>query len=69
MHIPFVVCHLPHVEALKLIVYSSGQSVQWDQRAIAYPLLLNLIKAVMHWSDPKSHNKLDVLIVFTGFCL
>ena len=28
---------VPHVETLKLIVYSSGQSVLWDQRAIAYP--------------------------------
>ena len=37
----FVVCCMPHDEALKLIVYCSGQSVLWNHRAIAYPLLLN----------------------------
>ena len=41
MCVPFVVCHMPHVEALKLNVYSSGQSVLWDQRGIAYSLLHN----------------------------
>ena len=41
MYAPFVVCHIPHVEALKLIIYCSGQSVLLDQRAIAYPLFLS----------------------------
>ena len=41
MHVPFVVCDVLHVEALKLIIYSSGQSMLWDQRAIAYLLLFN----------------------------
>ena len=40
MHVLIVVCHASHVKALKLIIYSSGQSVLWDQRAIAYPLFL-----------------------------
>ena len=39
--VPFVIYHVPHVEALKLIVYFSGQSVLWDQRVITYPLCLN----------------------------
>ena len=34
------VCPL-YVEALKLIIYSSSQSVLRYQRAIAYPLFLN----------------------------
>ena len=34
IHVPLVVCHVPHVEALKLIIYSRSQSVLWDQRAI-----------------------------------
>ena len=58
MCIPFVVCHMPHVEVLKLMIYSSSQSVLWDQRAIAYPLFHNPKTAVMYWSDPKSYNKL-----------
>ena len=69
MHVPFVVCHMPHVEvliimcvSLKLIVYSSGPSVLWDQRAIAYPLLLNQKIAVLHQSEPKSYNKPFVLL-------
>ena len=51
MHVPSVVCHMPHVEvfiitcvSLKLIVYSSGQSVLWDKRAIAYQLCLSIQK-------------------------
>ena len=69
MHVPFVVCHMPHVEvliitcvSLKLLIYSSGQSVLWDQRAIVYPLLLNQQLAVIHWSEPKSYNKQFVLL-------
>ena len=67
---PFAVCHMPHVEALKLIIYSSGQSVPWDQRAIAYPLFLNqkqnschaLVRyLVLH--EP------SVLVTFLGFWL
>ena len=61
MHVPFVECHMPHVEAMKLIIYSSGKSVLWDQRAITYSLLLNPKIAVMHWSDPKSYNEPFVL--------
>ena len=40
MHVPFEVCHVPHVQALKLIIYSSCQSPLWDQRAIAFSLFL-----------------------------
>ena len=47
MHVPFVVYHVPHVEVMELINYSSGQSVLWDQRAITYTLLLNQTIAVM----------------------
>ena len=68
MH-PFVLCCMPHVEvliitcvSLKLIIYLSGQSVLWDQRAIACPLLLNQKIAVMYQSEPESHNKLFVLL-------
>ena len=39
--IPFVVCRVPHVEALKLIIYSSGQSILWNQRVNAYQFFLN----------------------------
>ena len=51
MCVSFVVCCMPHVEVLiiicvsfKLIAYSSGQSVLWDQRAIAYPLCSSIQK-------------------------
>ena len=53
MHVPVVVYHVPHVEvliitcvSLKLIAYSSGQSVLWDQRAIAYPLSSSIQKCL-----------------------
>ena len=52
---------------MKLIIYSNGQSVLLDQKAIAYPLFLNPELAVMHWSGPKSYNELYVLIVFPDF--
>ena len=67
MHVPFVVCHVLHVEALKLIIYSNGQSVLWDQRAIAHPLFLNPKIAVMHWSDPKPYSELFVLLCSLDF--
>ena len=51
---PFVVCCTPHIEALKLMIHSSGQSVLQDQMAIFYPLFLNPKIAVIHWSDSKS---------------
>ena len=51
----------PCVKAWKLIIYSSGQLVLWDQRAIAYSLFLNPKIAVMHWSEPKSFNELVFL--------
>ena len=50
-----------HVEALKLIIYFSGQSVPWDPRAIAYPLFLSTKVAVMYWSDPRSYIELVCL--------
>ena len=62
MLVPFVVCHMPHVKALKLILYSTGQFVLWDQRAIAYSLFLNPKIAVRHWLDPKSYNELVCLL-------
>ena len=40
----------------------SGQSVLWDQRAIACPLVLNQKIADMHWTEPKSCNKPFVLL-------
>ena len=58
---PFVVCFMPHLEALKLVIYSSGQCVMWDQSAIVYSLFLNPKIAVMHWSNPKSYNKIMCL--------
>ena len=74
MFVLFVVCYMPHVEmltitcvSLKLLAYPSGQSVQWDQRVIAYPLFLNPEIAAMHWSDLKSSNELVVLTAFPGF--
>ena len=49
--VPFVVCYMPHVQVLiitcvplKLITYSSDQSVLWNQRAIAYPLCSSIQK-------------------------
>ena len=77
MHVPFVVCHIPHVEvliitciSLKLIIHSSDQSVLLDQRAIAYPLLLNQKEiGAMHWSEPKSDNKPFVLLLSLDFGL
>ena len=45
----------------------SGQSVLWNQRAIAYPLLLNQKIAAMHWSEPKSYNKPFVLLQYQNF--
>ena len=43
---------MPHVEALKLIIYSSGQSgMGWKGYC------LNQKIAAMHWSNPKSYNK------------
>ena len=69
MHVPFVVCYVPHVGALKLVIYSSGQSVLWDQRAIAYSLFLYQKIAVMHLSELKSYNEQFVLISFPGFWL
>ena len=32
----------------------SGQSVLWDQRAIACPLVPNQKTTIIHWSEPKS---------------
>ena len=61
MYVPFVVCHMSHAEALKLIIYSIGQSLLWDQRAVAHPLFLNPKMPVMHWSDPKSYDELVCL--------
>ena len=62
MYAPFVVCCMPHVEALKLIIFSSGQSVLWDQRAITYPVFLSKKIVVMHWSDPMSYNEPFMLL-------
>ena len=64
MHVLIVVCPVPHVEALKLIIYSGSQSVLFDQRAIAYPLFLNSNIDVMHWSYAKSYNEPCMLIMF-----
>ena len=38
VYVPFIVCHMLHVEVDCLF---SGQSVLWDQRVIACPLFLN----------------------------
>ena len=54
MCVSLILCCMSHVEALTLIIYSGGQSVLWDQRAISYPLFLSPKIAVMHWSDTKS---------------
>ena len=61
MCVSSVVCHMLHVEALKLIIYSSSQSLLWAQRTVAYPLFLNSKIALMHWSDPKSYSELVCL--------
>ena len=64
-------CSMPHSTcwSFKLDHLFSGQSVLWDQRAIVYPLFLNPKIAVMHWSKPKSYNKLFVLLslLYFGF--
>ena len=57
-------CSMLHAACLSFDIEHlfSGQSVLWDQEAIAYPLFLNQKIAVMHWSDPKSYNKPFVLL-------
>ena len=63
MHAYLVVCHVLHVLSFEVNHLYSGQSVLWDQRgATACPLFLNQKIAVMHWSEPKSYNKLFVLL-------
>ena len=58
-------CSLPHVTfwsvSLKLIIYSSGQSVLLDQRLLSIHCCSIRKIAVMHRSEPKSYNKPFVL--------
>ena len=64
-------CSVSHAACLSFEVYHlySGQSVLWDQRAIACPLFLNQEIAVMHWLEPKSYNKPFVLLHSQDFGL
>ena len=67
MHVPFVECHMAHVEALKFIVFS----VVNMYFGIIGLLLIHCFSikeiAVMHWSEPKSYNKPFMLLPFQDF--
>ena len=68
MHVLFVVCHLLSVLASEVYHPFGGQSVVWDQRGYCCllfltPLIFLIQKiAVMHWSEPKSSNRLFELL-------
>ena len=57
---------MPHVEALTLVIYSSGQSVLLDQRVIAYPLFLNK-KGCHALVRSQVLKQVNELIAFPGF--
>ena len=45
----------------------SGQSLLWDQRVTGCSLFLTQKIVVMHWSEPKSYNKLFELFHSCNF--
>ena len=57
MHVPFLVCHMLPVQALKWIIHLVVNLCFGIKGATAYPLFLTQKIAVMHWSEPKSYNK------------
>ena len=61
MCIPFVVCHVPHVEALKLIIYLVV-SLYHGITGLLLVHCFSVKKAVMPWSEPKSYKKPFVLL-------
>ena len=68
------VCFLCKVSCIACLSFDiehlfSSQSVLWDTRAIACPLLVNQKIAVMHWSELKPYNKPFVLLHSQDFGL
>ena len=57
MHVPSVVSRKLHVSALKLIVYLVFTLCYGIKGATGSPLFPNQKIPVMHWSEPRSHNK------------
>ena len=61
MHVPFVACHMPHGEALKLIVYLVV-SLCYGIKGLLLIHCFSIKIAVVHWSKPKSYNNPIVLL-------
>ena len=75
MHVPYVVCHMPHVEAFdhNMCLLEVDHLLKWTictmgSKDYCLSIVFPQSKiAVLHWSDPKSYNEPFLLIVFPGF--